>query len=397
MRKWVVGLLELYRRLQLLVLKMRGHTYESYAEERLISGKSWEEFCDTLKAAGAALNYGAAPRDAFQQAEGYRYLSRLTRAGLEAFVEHADPEFPSLRKVVDETIKLGSDNPDNQYLHATVDGRLEYRIRGTRNTVNYLGFGTHVGRYGQGGGNAPTGYVEASELRIEPDGTFELIVSRRQQPGNWLPMTEETGTLIVRQTFLDRKRETAAELVIEPLDPAAVPAPLTAKKIDDGLRQASTLVAGASLLFSKWATEWKAHQNELPLFDVEKSNNAGGDPNIRYYHSYWNLKADQALVIHARIPECFSWNFQLNNYWLESLDWRRHRIHLSKGSAVLNADGTVTLVVSHVDPGHPNWIETVGHFEGTMTFRWIRAEEHPAPTTEVISVHELSKLQRPAV
>ena len=57
----------------------------------------------------------------------------------------------------------------------------------------------------------------------------------------------------------------------------------------------------------------KKHANELPLFDVEKSNNAGGDPNIRYYHSYWKLGPDEALVIRARVPKCDNWNFQLNN------------------------------------------------------------------------------------
>ncbi len=56
------------------------------AEERVLTGKSWDEFCDMLKAAGASLQAPGAPRDAFNQAEGYRYLARLARAGLENFV-----------------------------------------------------------------------------------------------------------------------------------------------------------------------------------------------------------------------------------------------------------------------------------------------------------------------
>ena len=57
------------------------------------------------------------PRDAFQQAEGIRYLTRLTRAGLEAYVEYNDPTFPVLRRMVHETVKLGADNPDNYYFN----------------------------------------------------------------------------------------------------------------------------------------------------------------------------------------------------------------------------------------------------------------------------------------
>ena len=42
-------------------------------------------------------------------------------------------------------------------------------------------------------------------------------------------------------------------------------------------------------MFAKWAHGFQGHCNALPLFDQQKSNDAGGDPNIRYYHSYWRL------------------------------------------------------------------------------------------------------------
>jgi hypothetical protein len=49
----------------------------------------------------------------------------------------------------------------------------------------------------------------------------------------------------------------------------------------------------------------------------------GGDPNIFYYHSYWSLQEDEALLIEIEgVPECRFWNLQLNNYWIESLDYR---------------------------------------------------------------------------
>ncbi|MFK5282619.1 hypothetical protein ACI3PL_23950, partial [Lacticaseibacillus paracasei] len=52
-----------------------------------------------------------APRDSFTQAEGLRYLTRLMRAGLEAFVEHSDPRAPVLHRVVHETVKMGAHRP----------------------------------------------------------------------------------------------------------------------------------------------------------------------------------------------------------------------------------------------------------------------------------------------
>ena len=46
------------------------------AEERVLNGTSWDEFCDALKAAGATVVAPGAPRDVLTQAEGYRYLAR---------------------------------------------------------------------------------------------------------------------------------------------------------------------------------------------------------------------------------------------------------------------------------------------------------------------------------
>ncbi len=49
-------------------------------------------------------------------------------------------------------------------------------------------------------------------------------------------------------------------------------------------------VGGASLLFARWAKGFKKHVNQLPQFDPETSNAAGGDESIIYYHSYWKLE-----------------------------------------------------------------------------------------------------------
>ncbi|MDE0274161.1 MAG: hypothetical protein OXP11_23465, partial [Gammaproteobacteria bacterium] len=77
MRKFAIKLLAGFRWLLLFVRKLTGNTPDDLAAERVVSGRAWEEFCDTLKAAGASLSFPGTPQDAFNQAEGYRYLSRL--------------------------------------------------------------------------------------------------------------------------------------------------------------------------------------------------------------------------------------------------------------------------------------------------------------------------------
>jgi hypothetical protein len=354
----------------------------------VVSGRSWDEFCDTLKAAGAAVTGPGIPGDPLTQAEGYRHLTRLLRAGLEAFLEHSDPLAPELRRMVHETVKLGADNPDNIYLNATVSGSHEYRLRGSRGSVHLLTFSTQRGGYGEGAGLPPTGFLDSRALELDADGGLLIEMSCRPKPGNWLRMEPETGLLIVRQTFLDRGRETPAELVLERVDGGA-PTPLGARRLDDGLCAASKLVVGASLLFTGWAREFQAHANKLPRFDPDRSTAMGGDPKIAYYHSYYRIEEDEALVVELEPPACETWNFQLNNVFMESLDYRYFRIHLNKATTRYQPDGSVRIVVAHTDPGLPNWLTTTGHREGTMCLRYIHAEEHPEPRTRLVKLADL--------
>ncbi|MCY4095763.1 MAG: DUF1214 domain-containing protein [Gammaproteobacteria bacterium] len=396
MRRVAFAFLTLFRKCARFARRLSGKTPADVASARIVSGKSWDEFCMSLRAAGAALNFPGSPQDPFSQTEGYRYLSRLVRAGLMAFVEYADDRAPVIHRVAHETVKLGADNPDNYYQTASINGAYEYRIRGRRNSIAYLSFGTQSGNYGEGRGLPPTGHVEAQDLEIDDDGHFEIFLSAEPQEKNWLPMTSETGTLVIRQTFLNRDEEIPAELHIERINcemADRMPMPLSPEKLDAGLRQAGTLVTGASLMFSKWARDFKRHSNELPLFDPDRSLAAGGDPNITYYHSHWQLEKDEALLIEVVPPACEYWNFQLNNYWMESLDYRYHRIHTNKHLAHYEVDGSVCIVVSHVDPGLPNWLETTGHTSGTMCFRWIRAENPVQPSTQVVKLTELGNLR----
>ncbi|MFP8870501.1 MAG: hypothetical protein VCB43_03145, partial [Myxococcota bacterium] len=223
------------------------------SDARVQSGQSWDDFCETLRSAGNVILRDATPDDAFERAEGFRYLSRLTRVALESYIEFADPEFPILRRPAHETVKIGADNPDNHYQSAAISGAHEYRIRGKRNTVHYLGMGTYVGNYGSGGRMGQSGYIEGVDLDIDidngqdnaQDGNFEILLSCKEQPGkNWLPMEPDTSSLIIRQTFQDRKTEVIADITIERIGSDLRPEPITALKVDEGLAAASQYVLG---------------------------------------------------------------------------------------------------------------------------------------------------------
>ncbi|MDB5986803.1 MAG: hypothetical protein JWR16_1856 [Nevskia sp.] len=361
-------------------------------EQSVVSGQVWDEFCDALKRAGQQILRPEAPTAVLDRAEGYRYLTRLLRIGLEMHLEFSDPEFPGFFAPSHETGKIGADNPDNLYLMGRLNGRNEYVIRGDRGSVSYLSFGTQKGGYEANGKMEQTGFIDVAQLQLDANGHFELLLSQTPQPGNWLKIEPDSNAVIVRQTFLDRKRERPAQLTIERRGADAKPEPLTAARIQQSLGNAARFVEGTATLFANWAQGYLQHPNQLPPADQLLCQRVGGDPNIFYYHSYWQLADDEALLIHlARIPDCRFWNLQINNWWMESLDYRYFRICHNKHSATLDADGGVTLVLAHRDPAHPNGLETAGHDKGTMCLRWVGAKEPVHPSTRVVKFANLAE------
>ncbi len=378
------------------------------------------------------------------------------------------PQAPQLCAIANGSraarICIGSDNPDNLYENAVLDGRREYVVHGVRGTVAYLGLGTQSGAYGAKGGLTTVDYAEAETLRYDDAArtrfTLVLSATRPADATNWLRLMQDPpeAMFIVRQTFGRRTEEATASLSIALRGDGGGSGggtPLTPKRLDDGLQSASVLVAGASAMFAKWAYGFQAHANALPLFDQQTSDRAGGDPNIRYYHSYWRLPAGMALRILVRPPPCRCWNFQLNSasrrtsnlhrhttprrvtpppprratlpchatlrlaaprspplwahttvhtsyadHWMESLDYRHFTIHTNGSLARPDAadPARFTLIVSHADPNadgtfRGNWIQTVGHEQGTMCFRWVAPRvtdaELPHPMVEVLCTEQL--------
>jgi len=317
-----------------------------------------------------------------------RYLTRLMRIGLDMYVENADAQFPTFYQASHATAKIGADNPDNFYQNATISGAQSYRIRGTRGSVPILSFGTKANRYAQDGTMASTGELDIRDVKMSGDGLFEIIVSRERTGENWLSLAEDSSLLIVRQTFFDKATETPANVTLTALDRPEHPLTLDGDTLGAALAKVPAFIAGTSAVFRQWAELFRVeNRNALNTADQAMFIKAGGDPMIHYLHGWWELAPNEALRITSPIPDCEGWNFQLNNIWMESLDYRHYNIHINNGSVKRNADGSVSLIIAPQNSRHakaPNFIDTTGHTKGTMLWRWTGAQDHPIPEIEVI-------------
>jgi hypothetical protein len=356
--------------------------------DSVVSGKTWAEFCDRLKAAGQWILDKDCPTDPLDRAEGFRLLTRLTRGALEQFVEYDDALHPSLVRLCHETIKVIAENPDNIYLASRIDPRHEYRVWGKRGSVRWMSFNTHAGAFGAGG-RGTAAALDVNDLKLDADGGFELWVSTRRRAGNWLRMDPDATVLIVRQTIADHATEVPAELHIERLGADAPAAPLDAARFHRALSTVGLYLDNIARMTVEWANASARAPNAFVDAQTNETRRYK-DPSIAYHMAYWALEPDEALVVEATPPRCDYWMFVLHNHWLESLDYRYHRIHLNNHGARLEPDGGVRVVVAHRDPGLPNWLDTAGHRHGTIGVRWVGPNvEDVVPTARVARISEL--------
>ena len=247
---------------------------------------------------------------------------------------------------------------------------------------------------GEVAGMISTGEIDATQMTFNDDGTFEILISKDEKPGNWLPASASSRMVIVRQSFGDRSKEEITQLAIECLNAERPTNTLRPEELEAQMKQALGFVGSTTTLGMDWMQRYKSkHLNALPEDDQALCQAAGGDPNIHYYQSYWDLEPDEALLVHLTdIPECQTWNLQLSDYWMGCLDTRFFEISVNKFTAKYEDDGSVFMVISEQDPGprYPNWLRTLGYGQGGMLGRYVGSANPPKEmASRIVKISEL--------
>lgn len=373
---------------------------------------------------------------AFDQAEGIRYLTRLLRSGLVTMMELKNVNKPVFTAVAngwaEDRVTLFSENPDNIYLMASLSSRFAYRLTIKRNSVAYLGLCTQQGSFGGEGNLDTVDEKEFQDMSAESEFTVLLAAKNIDKSEHFLKLNPfyDKANIVARNNFKDRDAETASVLSIEKIgefeydeetktlgdykqvtkneskhadvnDSFTENDMLTCDHVLEALDGTGKMVAGASMVFAKWAYDFQKNLNNFQLIDPTRAK-IGGDPNVHYYYNYWKIEKDECIVVTATIPECYNWNLQVNNHWLESLDYRYYRVHVNMTNANYRKDNSVVVVVCRENPksyieedecDNYNWLTTTGHLQGVLTWRWIKArgEVIPSPTCTVHKLVDLNK------
>lgn len=349
---------------------------------------AWDSFCDELKSSSELLFRDSTPAHDIDRAKGLRLLARNISLGLQFHLDNADPDFPELLHYFDPLRKQGGDNTDALYVGAPINGQNTYRISGRRGDARYFAV-TVLEDGATPWGGAVVGSLVDSEVEVAADGSFEIVLSPSEQPGNWIRTTPGSWRVTVRQFFADWENEAPMVARIDCLDDIAHDPVLTPERLMRGLADTAAWVRESTQYWADMLDRWQAQPNRFRSYRQLDDNaidaTPGGEPLI----CYWRVPLDEALIVRVTPPAADYWSVEFGNYWWETMDYRYRLCSTNCQHAVLEDSGELLLVVSHEDPGLPNWLDPSGHEEGYITVRWIGADDYPAPACEQVPVGEL--------
>lgn len=352
---------------------------------------AWYGFCDRLKEVGDLVFDDPSPATPLERAVGLQYVSRLIPLGLSRHVENDDPLYPHFWRRFNPTMKWGGDNPDATNISARIDGEHTYRVVGHRGSAHFIAFTANrpidVVPPGE---SVEVSRLLGHEIETEWDGSFVVTASPTSQPGNWLRTVPGVDRLGIRQFFGDWEREDPMTVRIERVGAEGPPLPQTPEQIATGLANAAEEVMHTTAYWRDWQERYREQANNF--IASATAHYLGAAPGGTPLHCYWIVQPDEALIIEFTPPECYYWNFEHNNYWMASIDYRYHLSSINMKQAALEPDGSVRLVIAHEDPGVPNWLGTDGHCEGHTGLRWMLTESEPVPETRLVKLADLPSL-----
>ena len=321
-------------------------------------------------------------------AEGLRYLLAVfAHAALRGHTD--DPAYPRFVPTVSLWMNFGFANPDAGYSYAQLHGDYTYRIFGRRGTARLFDIETWAGttadfavqHHYSGIGHlqidrtAPVGAHEGFD--IGPDGEFEVILSKDPQPGNWVRIPEERGYVIMREFFYDWENEERGQFYIERLGANYPPPPPTESGVSAGLSFVPEFVDN-NVRFLANAIEAMHYALEpntmciqpMHLGQEERDHEAHfGLRSMRYLQGSYECGPNDAVIIEVSGIDSDYWNYYLTGHNWECIDFHTHQNSINGHQAELDRDGAFRAVISHRDPGVPNWLDPAGHESGLILSR----------------------------
>ncbi len=293
---------------------------------------------------------------------------------------------------------LGQNGPDLFYCLTFLDGAQEYRLTGNIASSPLMLFQilNHLSGHPD---SQVIGNYDFADFEIAPDGSFEIAISAREQPGNWMRLDPDCDRhFILMRRFMGHPSDPAPVVRLTRTSPIA-PDHYDHEEFDEAT-MARRIDAATAFL------KYLIHDFNMQLFTSYSKVGGGynhmaflpgtatsqvGSPTSNYAMAVFDLAEDEALIVTLDpAPDGVYWGFQLGDVWSRSLEFTYRQTSLNMTTVEPDADGACRVVVAHRDPGIANWLDTTGRRQGTVVFRNYKTSGQPVPGTRKVKFTDLS-------
>jgi hypothetical protein len=204
-------------------------------------------------------------------------------------------------------------------------------------------------------------------MAVESDGSFTITVDSDPANGrpNHVQASAAAHEFYIRDVLLDWQHDDPNHLDVRRLGGSPATPPRT---LDEQAEATAAMMA----YFADFTGKLSHGVYKMPPnhFDLAWSaDKIGAMRNQVYVMGRFDLAPDEAFVVDVSDGGAEYFTVPLSNIWGTTLNLVDRAGSLNKAQSVANEDGTYTYVISPVDPGVANWIDSDGLHEGILTLR----------------------------
>lgn len=270
--------------------------------------------------------------------------------------------------------RWGIDNPDSVYRVIPISGDERYEIHGRvgehRMTENYFTlWDANMGT---------VAVLNGRTMQVDSDGSFTITVDADPAGGrpNHVQTSPAVHEFYIRDVLLDWSRDDPNSFDVQRLggSPAS-----PARRLDEQAEATASMMAHFADFTGKLSHGvYKMAPNQFNL--AWSADKVGAMRNQVYVMGRFGLGDDEAFVVDVNDGGAEYFTVPLSNIWGTTLDILDRTGSLNKAQSLANEDGSYTYVISPVDPGVANWIDSDGLREGILTLRMAEfGEDGPRP------------------
>lgn len=349
--------------------------------------KAWGELVALLASIDETFLAPQKGLDAQSQIEGYRHALHLLSSAIDFYFE-SDPLRPVLVPLEEPHRKILGDNVDAAYFFTRLRPDKRYRIRGRRGNACYLSLTVYGGEDDGSWSDSIPLHVNHRDIAFEEDGRFEVVLAPEPGPGEHR-LDPRSTCLITREYFLDHRDERLAGMTIECLDEVGPTAPPTDAELARRIRDAAAFVRDTTQMVPLPAV-MLPENGFMDPFPFPPNMRGWGLPDNIYAFGRFELEEDEVMEIQAEVTDCAYWGIQTWNFFMQSLDYRTHRVSLNHHEVGRDGPGEAMVYLTRGPVDRPGWFSTAGYRTGMIFCRWLLSDRMPAkPAVKVRKLAEL--------